>query len=408
MLPETWQRTTVGDCADLLTGFAFESHDYAEPRESTVRLLRGDNIVQGSLRWEDARHWTTPYADQLQRYELRKGDIVIAMDRPIVSAGLKCSVVQQHDLPSLLVQRVARLRANHLVEQDFLAHVFQTHQFIEHLKGQKTETAVPHISPHDIREFEFSLPSNLHEQRRIASILSTWDQFIATTERLLANSRKQAEDLSNVLLSGKRRLSNLAAWQPKPLSEMIRESRVLGSGGDVARKITVKLYGKGVVGKSEKRVGSESTQYYRRSAGQFIYSKLDFLNGAFGRIPASLDGYESTLDLPAFDFLPTVDPRWFLQYVSRKAFYAGHLGLANGGRKARRVNPHDLLRVCIPTPCIEEQARIADTLDVALKAVAIQGRALALVREEKAALMSQLLTGKRRVKLPEAQTEALA
>jgi type I restriction enzyme S subunit len=184
------------------------------------------------------------------------------------------------------------------------------------------------------------------------------------------------------------------------LGDLISESRVSGSGGHTARKLTVKLYGRGVVGKSERRVGSESTQYYRRKAGQFIYSKLDFLNGAFGRVPEHLDGYESTLDLPAFDFLPGVDPRWFLYFVSREEFYRGHLGLANGGRKARRVNPSDLLRVSIKLPELEEQQLIADLLDTANAEVLNCSGQLERLKQEKIALMAQLLTGKRRVRLP--------
>ncbi|WDK07583.1 restriction endonuclease subunit S [Xanthomonas campestris] len=267
-------------------------------------------------------------------------------------------------------------------------------------------STIPQLNNKHVLPYVLPRPS-LQEQRRIAHILSTWDQAIATAEQQLASSRRYAEVLRNALLAGQRRFGDYAPWQSMPLSEMIRESRVVGSGGDVAKKITVKLYGRGVVGKSEKRAGSESTRYYRRSAGQFIYSKLDFLNGAFGRIPVALDGYESTLDLPAFDFLPGVDPRWFLHYVSRETFYTGHLGLANGGRKARRVNPNDLLRVSIPTPGLEEQARIADAIDTALNLVTTQERLVNLMREEKSALMSQLLTGKRRVRLPADETPSV-
>ncbi|UXN01324.1 virulence RhuM family protein [Xanthomonas hortorum pv. pelargonii] len=211
MLPKDWLQISAGECTELLTGHAFNSQHYAEPNASTVRLLRGDNVVPGSLRWDDAKHWATPYAKQLQRYEMRQGDIVIAMDRPLVGAGLKCSVVKQHDLPCLLVQRVARLRAKSHVEQGYLTQLFQTRQFSQHLKGQKTETAVPHISPNDIRDFQLALPSNLHEQRRIAHILSTWDQAIATTERLLANSRHQKMLLSQQVLTGKARLAGFTA-----------------------------------------------------------------------------------------------------------------------------------------------------------------------------------------------------
>lgn len=80
------------------------------------------------------------------------------------------------------------------------------------------------------------------------------------------------------------------AWEEKKLEEFLTESRIKGSNGDIAKKITVKLWGKGVFGK-EGLKGSVNTQYYRRKEGQFIYSKLDFLNQAFGLIPAHLANF---------------------------------------------------------------------------------------------------------------------
>jgi type I restriction enzyme S subunit len=67
-------------------------------------------------------------------------------------------------------------------------------------------------------------------------------------------------------------------WMTSRLGDFLRESRLSGNKGNVARKITVKLWGKGVFEKNEAIQGSANTQYYRRKAGQFIYSKLDFLN----------------------------------------------------------------------------------------------------------------------------------
>lgn len=147
------------------------------------------------------------------------------------------------------------------------------------------------------------------------------------------------------------------------IGSFLRESRDPGSTGAVAKKITVKLYGKGVFAKNENRPGSENTNYYRRSAGQFIYSKLDFLNGAFGIIPSELDGYETTVDLPCFDFVSDeIDPSWFLFYVSRSEFYSYQGALGNGGRKARRISPSDFLELEIPVPSIIEQKKVAEIL----------------------------------------------
>lgn len=264
-----------------------------------------------------------------------------------------------------------------------------------------------HVKKSDIDRQPVRIPP-LNEQRRLASALNTWDEGIRVTEQLLANSRKQRLALANTLLSGRRRLVSGDNWSKHRLSDLIVESRIPGTTGDVAKKITVKLYGRGVIAKNEKRLGSDSTKYFRRRAGQFIYSKLDFLNGAFGLMPPELDGYESTLDLPAFDFRAGVDPRWFLYFVSREDFYLEQLGLANGGRKARRVNPSDLLRLVIDAPTFAEQSHIADVIDTAVADENGWELSLALLQRQKRALLCQLLTGKRRVRLPDSASELAA
>jgi type I restriction enzyme S subunit len=153
------------------------------------------------------------------------------------------------------------------------------------------------------------------------------------------------------------------------IREFLKESRVPGSPGDTAKKITVKLYGKGVFAKQQNRPGSENTMYYTRRSGQFIYSTLDFLNGAFGIIPEILDGYESTINLPCFDFIGSkVFPEWFLFYVSRHDFYARLGGLGAGTRKARRISPESFLDLEIPCPPLPEQRKIAEILSGLTKA----------------------------------------
>ncbi|MDE5937276.1 MAG: hypothetical protein K2G83_07715, partial [Ruminococcus sp.] len=60
-------------------------------------------------------------------------------------------------------------------------------------------------------------------------------------------------------------------WKTKNIEEFLTESRIKGNSGDIAKKITVKLWNKGVFEKQEIRSGSENTQYYIRKAGQLIY-----------------------------------------------------------------------------------------------------------------------------------------
>jgi type I restriction enzyme S subunit len=210
------------------------------------------------------------------------------------------------------------------------------------------------------------------------------------------------------LLTGKKRFAEFEGeeWRRVRFGEFLKESRLAGSHGGSAKKISVKLYGLGVFPKVETREGSANTKYYRRMAGQFIYSKLDFLNGAFGIVPDSLDGWESTLDLPCFDIDRTqVDPTFLLSYLVREEFYINCIGLAMGGRKARRVPPSEFLAMHLELPTLAEQRKIAAVLNTADEEVVQLKNQLAALRRQKQGLMQVLLTGKVRVKVECTPTE---
>ena len=391
MVPNGWEKKQIVDVCKLQNGNSFKPHDWDTEGLPIIRIqnLNGsDNFNYFSGEPQDK--WLVEPGQLLFSWAGTKG----VSFGPFIWGGPK-GVLNQH---------IYKVFSNKGIDKSWLYLALQwvTNQIESRAHGFKA--TLLHVQKKDI-DNQFILVPSVSEQQKIAKILSTWDQAISTTEQLLANSQRQKKALMQQLLTGKKRLLDKngvrfsGEWKLSSVDRFIKESRIPGNNGDTAKKLTVKLYGNGVVAKDEKRAGSESTKYYTRKAGQFIYSKLDFLNGAFGLIPDSLDGFESTLDLPAFDFLDTVCVRWFIYFVSREEFYTSNLGLANGGRKARRVNPIDFLKIVIPTPRLDEQQKIASVLTAADQEIETLQRKLDCLKQEKKALMQQLLTGKRRVKL---------
>lgn len=179
-------------------------------------------------------------------------------------------------------------------------------------------------------------------------------------------------------------------WPLKKLGNYLTESRLSGSKGDVAKKITVKLWGNGVFEKSEAVQGSVNTQYFQRKAGQFIYSKLDFLNQAFGIIPEHLDNYESTVDLPCFDFAGELVPAFLLEYVSRKEFYEKVGETADGSRKAKRIHAETFLSFRVALPSLAEQKKISDCLGSLDDLIAAQACKVKTLEIHRTGLMQQL------------------
>ena len=185
-----------------------------------------------------------------------------------------------------------------------------------------------------------------------------------------------------------------ADWDVHLISDHLSESYVLGNMGDVAKKITVKLWNRGVCEKKEIHQGSENTQYYRRQKGQFIYSKLDFLNCAFGIIPSELDGYESTQDLPAFD-IREINPYYLLAQVTQRRFYERWgIMVANGGRKARRISPDDFLTFPIAFPNRYEQDKIAEILITQDKVIELEQQIIEEIKKVKKFFLSKMFPKK--------------
>jgi type I restriction enzyme S subunit len=177
-----WARVSLGQVVDILTGFPFKSEHYVDDSEAP-RLLRGDNIAQGTLRWDGVKRWPLSQAEDLKSYWLIAGDVVLAMDRPWIDAGLKYASIREVDLPVLLVQRVARLRGTEKLDGKFLRYIIASRAFTEYVLAVQTGTAVPHISSGQIKGFQFSLPPT-NEQRAIAHILGTLDDKIELNQRM--------------------------------------------------------------------------------------------------------------------------------------------------------------------------------------------------------------------------------
>lgn len=181
----------MGQCSEIFTGFAFKSEDFSSV-PAGKRLLRGENITLGSLRWEMlTRYWNKPCGG-FSNYEMREGDIVLGMDGSRV--GRNIAMVSQADLPSLLVQRVARFRVHPCASQRFLFYLLRNKRFQQYIDAVKTGTSIPHISIGQLRDYRFALPP-LHEQHAIAEVLGSLDDKI----ELNRQTNKTLEEMASAI-----------------------------------------------------------------------------------------------------------------------------------------------------------------------------------------------------------------
>ena len=167
--PKGWEVAELRGHIELLTGYPFKSKEFV-PEGETVRLCRGANVLPQQVDWSDARHWPACRCEEFAEFALRRGDIVLAMDRPWISSGLKVARIAESDLPALLVQRVARIRPKPTLAASYVYVSLCHSSFAAHCNTVKTETVVPHISPNDIRSYRMPIPP-IFAQARFASVV---------------------------------------------------------------------------------------------------------------------------------------------------------------------------------------------------------------------------------------------
>ena len=415
MVSNGWIHTTFEKHIDCLTGYAFKSSNYSASF-SDIKLLRGDNIEPGALRWRDAKYWSINQLDGLERYQLNKGDFVIALDRTWISSGLKVAEVRSEDLPCLLVQRVARVRAKKTLEQGLLRQYFSGHKFEQYVKSVQTATAVPHISPTDIKEFPLLLPP-LAEQQKIAQILSTWDQAISTTEKFLENSQQQKKALMQQLLTGKRRLLDENGVS---FSEDWNEYS-LGNLGNTFTGLTGKTkddFGSGVpyitymnifknsridINQVDYVIVKEDENQNSVRYGDIFFTTSSETAEEVGMSSVLLEEVER-LYLNSFCFgfrlnnFKVLLPQ-FAAYILRSSNIRKQISILGQGATRYNLSKNQLMKLILKLPTIAEQKKIAEVLTLSDQEIETLQKKLDCLKQEKKALMQQLLTGKKRVKV---------
>lgn len=173
-MPNNWKTYKLSEVANLVTGYAFKSKFYED--DGDLRVIRGKNITEGYLRWGgDSRFWNHSL-EKLERYSVQEDDIVIGMDGSKI--GKNRAIVRKHDLPAILAQRVAMVRAKEdRADQKYIWQLINNGPFENYVENVKTGTSIPHISLGQVGNFEIVLPP-LPEQQAIASILSSLDDKI--------------------------------------------------------------------------------------------------------------------------------------------------------------------------------------------------------------------------------------
>ncbi|MGL5485012.1 MAG: restriction endonuclease subunit S [Shewanella sp.] len=335
------------------------------------------------------------------QFRLHAGDFLISK-RQIVHGA--CGIVPKYLNNSIVSNEYAVFTAKNNLEVNYLKYLCESLYF------QQTcfhSSIGVHIEKMIFKldkwfEWDFNIPP-LHEQRKIVKILSTWDKAIATTERLLAASHLQKKALMQQLLSRKKRLLNPETgkvfegeWRYCSFSELANiNTKKYNPTTESVSLPCVEL--EHIIPNTGKITGTQDSLTLASIKNRF--QKGDVL---FGK----LRPYLRKFALPKFTGVCSTEiwvlranigatPEYLYQFIQTEDFISE--SNKSTGSKMPRADWSIVSELKLHLPPLSEQQKIAAVLTAADKEIELLEEKVSHLKEEKKALMQQLLTGKRRV-----------
>lgn len=394
MVPEGWINESVSFFGEINTGRQrAPSFTQGELRP----YLRVANVFDGYIDASDLNFMMFT-SNEFKKYQLQYGDILLnegqsaeLVGRPAMYVGIPKECGFQNTL--------VRFRANNRADPEFAVQRFRLCLYDGTFQAiSKKTTSIAHLGTSRFAELKLAWPP-LAEQKTIAKILSAWDQAITITEQLLKNSNQQKKVLSASLLTGKKRLPNFnKKWTEYSFKRIFKERIETGhtnlpllsitSDGGVINRLKV--------GRKDTS-NADKSKYLKICQGDIGYNTMRMWQGVAGL--SNLEGVIS----PAYTVLipqPEIDPLYAAYLFKLPAlihiFYRHSQGMVSDTWNLKYSN---FAKISWSIPDIQEQQSITSVLSIADREIQIFQQKLTSLKQEKKALMQQLLTGKRRVKV---------
>lgn len=286
---------------------------------------------------------------------------------------------------------------------DFFEFYFDAGQANRQIKDIVQEGARNHgllnLSIDDFFNIKIRMP-NLDEQKKIAEILSTWDEAINLTINLIESKKQFKKALMQNLLTAKIRFPQFKdEWEEIKLGDFLEEKSDRNTKNiDLVLSVTNKFGFVTQVEYFDKSVASDNTANYKIvRKGNFAYNPSRINVGSI----ALLESYEIGILSPmyvVFECLKNLDNR-FLKFWFQSHSFMGNLSKYLAGSVRESLNFNDMKTISIKLPNLNEQQKIAEVLTACDDEINLLNLKLENLKKQKQGLMQKLLSGNIRTKV---------
>lgn len=377
---------------------------------STASVNGGKHRIIGMKNIQDGRLITDSCAtvsvsdEEYKKYKLCKDDFLFNRTNSYDLVGK--SVLVENDIDATFASYLVRFKLNkQKVDPKFLYYYFNTSKSDKKLKAIATKAvSQANINPTVLQSiFELLLPE-LPEQRRIAAILSTWDEAITKTQQLIAQLQQRNKGLMQQLLTGKKRLKGSEEeWKTVSLSDcLLYTPREVPKPSKSFFALGIRSHAKGIFHKNDFEPEDLAMDVlYEVKENDLIVNITFAWEQAIAIAGKEDDGGLVSHRFPTYTFKEEKAHVNFFRYliIQKKFKYLLDLISPGGAGRNRVMSKKDFLKLEVTIPDVEEQKAIGKILNASTTELKLYEQKLAALQQQKKGLMQKLLTGEVRVKV---------
>lgn len=225
---DEWKKTTLGEIGETMIGLTYSPKDVVENGGTIV--FRSSNIQNGMIDYSDLVRVTKPIKE---RIITKEKDILICARNGSQRLIGKNTLLRESDAGNTFGAFMMVYRSD---DNDIIHPLLSTKQYVSQVT-ENLGARINQITTSDLNSFEFFLPQESEEKRKIGELFALINERIATQNKIIEDLKKLKSAIVDNLMTPQKE------WESTKIGNVLS----IGSGRDYKhlRDGNIPVYGTG-------------------------------------------------------------------------------------------------------------------------------------------------------------------
>ena len=219
LIPKDWEVKEIGDICHIFGRIGFRGYTVNDivTEDKGVITISPSNIVNNTTNFDKCTYISWFKYEESPEIKIFNGDILIVKTGSTVG---KTAIVNNLRREATINPQIVVLKKIK-IDNFYLGYLAGYKDFQNNISRTIVGGAIPTLSQKQIASYKIPIPPK-EEQKAIAKALSDTDELISSLEKLISKKEAIKQGTMQQLLTGKKRLSGFSGeWEEKSIKDLV-------------------------------------------------------------------------------------------------------------------------------------------------------------------------------------------